>query len=74
MWRPSSVKLFATGKGNANKDRMIAAAIEAGARGNVNDDEADAFHLRRMGLAAHGLLERDLTDYEARALAGSGPW
>lgn len=72
--RPASVKLFATGNGNANKEKMIAAAIALGARGNVNDDEADAFHLRRMGLAAHGQLERDLLPHEARALAGSGPW
>ena len=72
--RPSSVKMFATGNGNADKPKMIVVAIALGARGNVNDDEADAFHLRRMGLAAHGQLDRSLLDYEARALAGSGPW
>lgn len=70
---PASVKFFATGKGNANKEKMMAAARELGARGNVNDDEADAFFLRRMGLAAHGLLG-ELTDDQHAALAKAGPW
>ncbi len=51
---PSSVKRFATGNGNADKAKMVAAAIEAGARGSVNNDEADAFHLRRMGRCVYG--------------------
>ena len=71
--RPSSLKLFATGKGNADKAAMVERAIVLGARGNVNDDEADAFHLRRMGRAAHG-LEGALQSHELDALAGSGPW
>lgn len=66
---PSTLKRFATTRGNADKAAMIAAAIAAGARGSVNDDEADAFHLRRMGLAAHGLLADPLTDYEADAIS-----
>ena len=65
---PSSLKRFATGNGNADKYRMQTRAIELGARGNVNDDEADAFHLRRMGRAANG-LEGQLLDYEAEAIA-----
>lgn len=68
---PSSVKRFATGNGNAKKDQMIARAIELGARGSVNDDEADAFHLRRMGRAAHG-LEAPLLAHELDAIAGAG--
>lgn len=68
---PSSVKRFATGNGNAKKEQMIARAIELGARGNVNDDEADAFHLRRMGRAAHG-LEAPLLAHELDAIAGAG--
>lgn len=72
--RPSSVKKFATGKGNADKEAMMAAARALSARGNVNDDEADAFHLRRMGLAAHGFHDGELTDYQLDALAGAGPW
>lgn len=68
---PSSVKRFATGNGNASKEQMIARAIELGARGNVNDDEADAFHLRRMARAAHG-LEGVLLDHELDAIANAG--
>lgn len=68
---PSSVKRFATGNGNAKKEQMIARAIELGARGNVNDDEADAFHLRRMARAAHG-LEGVLLDHEIDAIANAG--
>lgn len=69
--KPSSVKRFATGNGNADKFRMIDRAIELGARGNVNDDEADAFHLRRMGRAANG-LESPLVDHELDAIANAG--
>lgn len=65
---PSSVKRFATGNGNATKAQMITAAIERGARGSLNDDEADAFHLRRMGRAAHG-LEHGLSSHELDAIS-----
>ena len=68
---PSSVKRFATGNGNAPKEQMVARAIELGARGNVNDDEADAFHLRRMARAAHG-LEGVLLGHEIDAIANAG--
>jgi Holliday junction resolvasome RuvABC endonuclease subunit len=51
----STLKRFATGKGNADKEAMVAAAIRHGARGSVNNDEADAFHARRMGRCAHQL-------------------
>jgi len=69
--RPSTVKRFATGNGNAKKEQMIARAVELGARGSVNDDEADAFHLRRMGRAALG-LEGPLLEHEADAIANAG--
>jgi len=68
---PSSVKRFATGNGNAKKEQMVSRAIELGARGNVNDDEADAFHLRRMARAAYG-LEGDLLGHELDAIANAG--
>lgn len=67
--RPTTLKRFATGDGGTatDKARMIARAIELGARGGVNDDEADAFHARRMGQLAYG--ERyGLTDFELDAI------
>ncbi len=69
--RPASLKRFATGNGNADKPAMVARAIALGARPSVNDDEADAFHARRMGLYAHGVYET-MTDYEADAVANTG--
>ncbi len=68
---PSSLKRFATGNGNAKKEQMVSRAIELGARGNVNDDEADAFHLRRMARAANE-LEGTLLDHELDAIANAG--
>lgn len=64
----ATVKRFATGNGAAKKPAMIARAIELGARPTINDDEADAFHLRRMGRAAMS-LESPLLDHELDALA-----
>lgn len=66
---PSSLKRFATGHGNADKYRMQARAIELGARGSVNDDEADAFHLRRMARIAHGIESTTMLPHEADAIA-----
>lgn len=42
------VKKFATGKGNAGKDQMIAAARALGYE-PVDDNEADAIHILRCG-------------------------
>lgn len=49
---PKALKKFATGNGNASKDEMVAACKAAGGV-PANDDEADAFWLRRYGLE-HG--------------------
>lgn len=46
---PSTLKKYATGKGNAKKEAMLAYALEAGAHA-TNDDEADAYWLRQIGL------------------------
>lgn len=64
----STLKRFATGRGNADKDAMVRAAIAHGARGSVNDDEADAFHARRMGRCAHQ-LEPMVEAYEIDAVS-----
>lgn len=65
---PTSLKRFATGKGNAKKEDMVSAAIRTGARGSVNDDEADAHHLRRMARMAHG-IDAMSADHERDAIA-----
>lgn len=46
---PSTLKLYATGKGNADKAAMVSAALGAGGLPR-NDDEADAFWLRAWGI------------------------
>lgn len=46
---PSHLKKWATGRGGASKDEMVAAAGERGAEPR-NDDEADAALLRFLGL------------------------
>lgn len=48
----TQIKRFATGKGNANKDKMVDAAVKAGYHPQ-DDNEADAIHLYR--LAEHDL-------------------
>lgn len=67
---PSSLKRYATGNGNADKDRMLARARELGAPVS-NHDEADAWLLRRMARAAHGLEPVEL-DHERDAIANAG--
>ncbi|SFN66904.1 hypothetical protein [Mycetocola miduiensis] len=47
---PGTVKKFATGKGNAGKDEMLAAAIKRYPGADVvNNNVADAVHLAAMG-------------------------
>jgi len=45
----TEIKKFATGKGNANKDAMIAAAIGLGFT-PADDNEADAIHLYNLAV------------------------
>jgi Holliday junction resolvasome RuvABC endonuclease subunit len=77
---PASVKVFATGKGNANKnDMLLAAARRLGYQGNSND-EADALWLRAMAMHRYGHHvvrvpvdhERGMAKVEWPALAESG--
>lgn len=68
---PTNLKRFATGKGNATKEEMVKAAEALTAHRIANDDEADAFHARRMGRIVHG-LEPHLHDYELDAIDTSG--
>jgi hypothetical protein len=49
---PTTLKTFAVGKGKAEKSEMMAAAVALGANARIDSDQADAWWLRRMGLAA----------------------
>jgi len=50
---PSTLKKFATGKGNASKEEMLVAAVRAGAPVSTNN-EADAWWLRAAGCQHYG--------------------
>lgn len=50
---PSNVKMYATGKGNANKDEVLSAAVLAFGFA-MSNDEADALWLRAMAHDAFG--------------------
>jgi Holliday junction resolvasome RuvABC endonuclease subunit len=58
---PSTLKMFATGNGSADKDEMALAAWRRLGRKYRTDDECDADWLRVAGRAAYGLGE--LTDF-----------
>lgn len=51
---PSSLKKYATGKGNAGKEEMLAAAIRRLGYDGHDNNEADALWLRAMALDALG--------------------
>jgi crossover junction endodeoxyribonuclease RuvC len=64
---PASLKRFATGKGNASKDEVLAAAIRRFGFEGSNNNEADAWLLRSMAFAYyHGL---EVAGYQHEALA-----
>jgi Holliday junction resolvasome RuvABC endonuclease subunit len=71
---PKNLKAFATGDGAADKSKMLHAARCAaeleGTPAPRNDDEADAWWLRRMGRVGCGLVEPD-AGRQIEALAGS---
>lgn len=52
---PATLKKFATGKGNAGKDEVLAAAIRRLDYGGHSNDEADALWLYQAALHAYGL-------------------
>lgn len=69
---PACLKLFATGKGNADKDKVRVAMAKLRGRLFANDDEADAYGLYRMGLAYSERRHRprDPRHYMNTALGG----
>lgn len=68
---PASLKRYATGTGNANKDRMIDAARALGAT-PADHDQADAFLLRHLGRAAYGL--EPITTAHAAEIVAAFTW
>ncbi len=69
---PTSLKLFLTGNGRADKEDMKREASRIAGRLIKNADEADAYGLLQLGKAAcaRRLLPRDRRHYKHRALAG----
>lgn len=67
---PGTVKKFATGKGNAGKDEMLAAAIKRYPSADVvNNNVADAVHLAAMGARFLGRPQEDETVKITEAMA-----
>lgn len=55
---PASLKKYATGKGNAAKEHVLAAAIRRLGYAGHNHNEADALWLRVMALDYYGVSDR----------------
>lgn len=56
---PSCLKLYATGKGNANKELVLEKAIEVSKMSFSNNDESDAYFLYSMGVSvANNVVHR----------------
>lgn len=66
---PKSLKLFATGNGNASKHEMIVWARDLLRYGGFDEDEADALWLRAAGLHAIGAPLIKRTKAQTNALA-----
>lgn len=56
--KPNTLKLWATGRGNADKTEMIAAAYSMGAPQPMTTDEADAWLCRAYGTAHYEELAK----------------
>lgn len=67
---PSVLKMFATGRGNADKAMMAKAALELSGQVFATDDECDAAWLRWAGLRMYGEGPEELLRLPVRSLAG----
>lgn len=65
---PATLKIFATGKGNARKDQIALHLFKTYGFEADTDDEADAFALAVLGLAHAGKLRRELPKTHLRAV------
>lgn len=65
---PSTLKVFATGKGNAGKDEVLAAAIRRLGFGGHDNNAADALWLRALGHHVLGDPLLELPASHTRAL------
>jgi Holliday junction resolvasome RuvABC endonuclease subunit len=77
---PKSLKLFATGKSDADKTTMTHTAVcriqalDPAGPVPANDDEGDSWHLRSMGRVALG-LDRPWAEFQWTAIENCGvPW
>ena len=61
---PTSLKKFATGRGNAKKIDMILSSTKKGFETN-DDNLADAFHLARMAMLSQFKFKQNKTEQEA---------
>lgn len=66
---PSALKKFATGRGNAGKDEVLAAAIRRLDYQGSSNDEADALFLRHMALTHYELSVIPFPQAHLEALA-----
>ena len=66
---PTCRAMFATGKGNAAKAEVLAAAIRTLGYAGHSFDEADALWLYRMGMSRYGATDLHLTAKQQQALA-----
>lgn len=65
---PSTLKIFAAGKGNVGKTEVVVAARERLGFDGMNDNEADARWLRELGLHLQGEGTVELPKTHTRAL------
>lgn len=72
---PTSLKKWATGKGNGNKTPMIAALTKRYGVMYETDDEYDAYALARLGEQYAGLVEpHNQIQADVIAKLKAGPW
>jgi Holliday junction resolvasome RuvABC endonuclease subunit len=64
---PSTLKMYATGKGNAGKSEVLVSAVRRLGYSGADDNQADALWLRALGMAllGHPLIDLPATHLRA---------